>query len=193
MRYKIFAVFAFVVLTLTATTARAQIVSNGPYFALPAWDQIIPNSTRFISLSNMLGTAILDRETGLVWQTFPSTMPSNWYAATTSCQNYSAGGGGLGEQRRYGWRLPKLDELMSLMDDTQNPTIPNGNLENEPGEIFNGVQKAYYWTSTDSVIDANWVMVVYLGRPFLSGGPFSISSPKTSATVYTWCVRGPSR
>src|SRR5262249_15328144 len=42
--------------------------ANGPYYAEPSWDQMLPASTRFIVLSNFNSEAVLDRETGLVWQ-----------------------------------------------------------------------------------------------------------------------------
>jgi hypothetical protein len=45
----------------------AQGVSEpGPYYALPSWDQQLPASTRWITLTNWSSAAVLDRETGLV-------------------------------------------------------------------------------------------------------------------------------
>jgi hypothetical protein len=51
--------------------AWAQTVAPGPYYAMPSWDQTLPVATRFIVLSNMGSNAVLDRETGLVWERSP--------------------------------------------------------------------------------------------------------------------------
>src|SRR5215813_14310693 len=59
---------AILVIASAASTAFAQTTGNGPYYAEPSWDQTLPASTRFIVLSNFNSEAVLDRETGLVWQ-----------------------------------------------------------------------------------------------------------------------------
>jgi hypothetical protein len=62
--------------------ALAQTTAPGPYYALPAWDQTLSSATRFIVLSNFGGVAVLDRETGLVWERSPSNTTSvTWFAA----------------------------------------------------------------------------------------------------------------
>ena len=59
-------------LLLVATVSvNAQTVGAGPYYATPSWDQTLPSNTRFIVLSNMNSAAVLDRETGLVWERAP--------------------------------------------------------------------------------------------------------------------------
>src|SRR5260370_35901588 len=44
-----------------------------PYFPMPAWDQQLPAAERFLVLQdgNWASAALLDRETGLVWETTP--------------------------------------------------------------------------------------------------------------------------
>src|SRR5688500_11468228 len=73
-------VIAFALLSLSTAGARAQTVAPGPYYATPSWDQTLACNTiatcpRFIVLSNMNSDAVLDRETGLVWERAPSTFP----------------------------------------------------------------------------------------------------------------------
>ena len=101
-------------------SASAQTVVNGPYYAMPAWDQTLPASTRFLVLSNLNGEAVLDRETGLVWERKLSdgrTYESNYNA----CIQAKTGG-------RFGWRLPTAPELGTLFDPAvaASPGLPVG-------------------------------------------------------------------
>src|SRR5271169_1120634 len=69
---------------LVAGRAAAQVSQNGPYYANPSWDQQLPASTRFVVLTNWGSQAVLDRETGLVWELTPSTNQSeavSWVGA----------------------------------------------------------------------------------------------------------------
>ena len=94
-----------------AMSAPAAAVTSavGPYYATPSWDQQLPASTRFIVLTNWGNAAVLDRETGLVWEQSPSTLGGSWYTASANCILSETGG-------RTGWRLPSIQELMSLVD-----------------------------------------------------------------------------
>jgi hypothetical protein len=44
--------------------------TSGPYYATPSWDQKL-GYQRFICLTDWNNQAVLDRETGLVWQRAP--------------------------------------------------------------------------------------------------------------------------
>jgi len=88
------------------------------------------------------GAAVLDKETGLVWERSPSTGWQNWNSAQAYC-NVSAVGG------RKGWRLPTLQELASLVDPTQfNPALPL----NHP---FQDVTPLFYWSATTYDLNAS--------------------------------------
>ena len=57
--------------------ATAQTTANGPYYATPSWDQKLQcdnpaTCPRFVVLANWSSAAVLDRETGLVWEKVPS-------------------------------------------------------------------------------------------------------------------------
>src|SRR5689334_9150206 len=102
----------FAILGAAALPAIAQTIGTGPYYATPSWDQTFPcdtsaNCPRFIVLSNFFEGAVLDRETGLVWQRVPSPITSDWAFAQVTCIT-----GGFGF--RNGWRLPSVAELRSL-------------------------------------------------------------------------------
>jgi|SRR5688572_10764866 hypothetical protein len=181
MKYKNFfytsAIVMSTLLTFSVGKATAQTTANGPYYAWPSWDQQLPASTRFIVLSNWKdadfpsgGAAVLDRETGLVWQR-SSTLHSNWSDAQSNCNGNKTGG-------RMGWRLPTLQELASLVDRAQsNPTLPSGH-------PFQNVQSSFYWSATTNAA---------LGAGFAWGVSFDVGGVNVltkSVQNFVWCVRG---
>ena len=54
---------------------------------------------------------VLDSETGLMWATQDNEVDTNWDAAKSYCENYSAGD-------YTDWRLPTLEELGTIYDQT---------------------------------------------------------------------------
>ena len=163
---------------LTAGPAQA-VDAVGPYYALPSWDQKLPAATRFVVLTNWGSQAVLDKETGLVWEKTPSITLFNWGAAGEHCTNATTTG------NRKGWRLPSVHELRSLNDPSvapPGPTLP-------PGHPFTtgatGVQSAFYWSATTERI----------GGP---GGAWAVNfenglvgpGDKDRDDGHTWCVRG---
>jgi hypothetical protein len=169
---------AAIVVMLTATRAPAQTTAVGPYLATPAWDQKLLCDTmatcpRFIVLSNWDSAAVLDRETGLVWDRSPSEATFTWENAHLFCNEVTAG-------NRLGWRLPAYQELASLMD----LSIPVSGIPRLPaGHPFSGVQPTEYWSATifDSSTTGAWALNV----TFASRNRALQTSPKLA-----WCVRG---
>ena len=106
--------YVAIALTITAGLvggafpARAQ--STGAYYATPSWDQTLPDATRFVLLSNFASQAVLDRNTGLTWQR-QGIVASSFNAAIAICRESNAGG-------HYGWRVPAITELQTLMDNS---------------------------------------------------------------------------
>jgi hypothetical protein len=171
MRRALSCIFVSIALGLVglAGDPAGAATASGPYYATPSWDQTLPASTRFIVLSNFNGEAVLDRETGLVWERSPSTIQRNWLNAQDSCPSREVGG-------RLGWRLPTVQELASLADRTQSdPTLPAGH----PFDV----QSSFYWSATPSAAHSGDAWVVYFGD-----GDVFTSSPAN--TLYVWCVRG---
>ena len=148
------------------------------WFAAPAeaiplesWDNKIPNAhQRFKVLSEFGGAAVLDRETGLVWEQSPDTTTHNWPEARNTCINKPVG-------NRKGWRLPSTPELASLID----PTVATAGLFFPAGHPFSNIQPAGYWSETTSVISSlAWTV------DFSNG----VVDTSNSGALYFWCVRG---
>ncbi len=145
----------------------------------PSWDDQINNPSRFKVLKEFDGEAVLDRETGLVWQQSPGTFPKDWYGAVKECYLKSVGG-------RKGWRLPTVEELASLLD--QRQSVPG--ISHLPyGHPFSDAASDYYWSSTTYVNNPvnpgippqAWVVNFYGG-----GVDWNVKS----ASSPIWCVRG---
>lgn len=133
----------------------------------PAWSLKLPTSTRFESVLG--GDAVLDWETGLVWEKSPDTTMRTWAEAITYAYNKTVGG-------RKGWRLPTIEELASLVDTTKsNPALPSGH-------PFTNAQSSY-WSSTTDVDNTSvaWLVNFYDGNVYYYG---------KSLNLYVWCVRG---
>lgn len=116
--------------------------------------------------------AVLDRETGLVWQRNVSTETAWYWGAYQGCLAATTG-------NRRGWRLPKIEELMSLSTPGQTPSLP-------VGHPFTGVNTgAYYWSATTAPYQfpENGYSVRF------SDGHLSGARDKNSSQPY-WCVRG---
>jgi hypothetical protein len=160
---------------LAVIPAAAQTVANGPYYATPSWDQTLPSSTRFIVLSNMGSNAVLDRETGLVWEKSPNIIPKTWLEAQNHCNTLSLG-------NRKGWRLPTLQELASLID----PSVPSPGPTLPAGHPYTNVQSSIfgYWSATTDVTFSGFAWVVSFRNSDVA------HNTKSSLNSFVWCVRG---
>jgi hypothetical protein len=118
--------------------------------------------------------AVLDRETGLVWEQSPDITVHPWQDASPLCNQKIVGG-------RRGWRLPTLQELASLSDPTvpgrPGPTLPAGH------PFSNVLSSDPYWAASTSAASAT----IAWGVNFNNG--FVFRSAKSSA-FFVWCVRG---
>jgi hypothetical protein len=168
-------------LVLTAGPLSA-VTSTGPYYAMPAWDQKFDctsstNCPRFIVLSNWASAAVLDRETGIVWEQSPRTTLLDWRNAHLACNGSNVGG-------RVGWRVPTLQELASLVD----RSVPTLHLPS--GHPFSAiVQASYYWSATTAAVDTSAAWVVDFGDNTPCCGP-EILPKSFASSVRVWCARG---
>lgn len=167
------------VVLLMASAALLWLVDLAGAAPLESWDDKILNANqRFKVLSEFANQAVLDRETGLVWERSPQTLPATWnrdsigVSARSTCAIKAVGG-------RKGWRLPSMPELASLIDPSvaaPGPTIP-------PGHPFLDVESTRYWAATtDAELPAEaW------GVGFTGG---NVTSAEKTISARVWCVRG---
>ena len=147
----------------------------GPYYAKPAWDQSLSVSTRFVVLTNWNSKAVLDKETGLVWERSPAlTNYFSWDEARVHCAARTTGS-------RKGWRLPSVHELTSLIDPARTgPALPTGHPFVIPQPIVN-----VHWTATTNATVATQTWFVNLHNGLVDN-----FAPKAGGEGNAWCVRG---
>ena len=149
----------------------------------PNWGKKITGAERFLVV--MDGEGVLDKETGLVWSRYVPTRQSvrttyYFYEAVNLCENWAHGG-------RYGWRLPAMEELMSLMDPGSPDFLPSGN----PFIFEAGQTPLKFWSSTTGVNDVvEGVWWQKYGKAVGIGEWMGTYNLPKSDYLYVWCVRG---
>lgn len=130
------------------------------------WDTNNPSASRFVTAFT---GAVLDKNTGLVWESTPDATPLTWDPARRACVDKTVGG-------TDGWRLPSVMELRSVQD----PSVPAPFV---PATVFTNVLSSDYWSaSTDADNPVRAWFVAFRDRVVNT-------NPKTS-TFHVWCVRG---
>jgi hypothetical protein len=162
-----------IIATLVAIDIVPMAASAG---SVPTWDDQINNPNRFDVLAEFGWKAVLDRETGLVWEQAPATANVVWTApflgAVDTCYNKGVGG-------RAGWRLPTVEELNSLRDLAQtNPALP-------PGHPFINISDTYWSITTDPSLPNRAYTVRFSAT---LGGSTGVSGKGNQHRA--WCVRG---
>ncbi len=154
-------------LALAAALAVAASVHAGP----PSWSKKIDGAGRFKILKAFDDAAVLDKETGLVWEK-TATTAGTWRNALRFCALRNTGG-------RMGWRMPALEELLTLVDPNETtPAMPDG-------APFENVLSTAFWTANEEQADPTLAVTVNLDV-FILG-----SVPKTGFSRKVLCVRGP--
>jgi hypothetical protein len=161
--------------SLMATVALAVCALPVAADPLTSWDTVMNGPARFRVLPGFNNAAVLDRETGLVWERSPDTGTRNWLVAHRFCIDRA-----VGNRTRKGWRLPTVQELLSLVDPTRDaPSLP-------ASHPFSNVQSDFYWSAT-----------TFGENPALAWGAGfenDLTEPGarfTSKTLefFVWCVR----
>jgi hypothetical protein len=114
--------------------------------------------------------AVLDHETGLVWERAPTSGVQPWFSSYITCRDRTTG-------NRRGWRLPALEELASLVDASESdPALP-------PGHPFLNLTEEGYWSSSTSPAATHQA-----SRLWLASG--NIVNTSKDNSFGAWCVRG---
>ena len=120
------------------------------------------------SVSLIASDVVVDSETGLVWQDSSHIAAKSWSEAKSYCSYLSLVG-------YDDWRLPNIDELLSITDTTRsNPAIKS---------IFHHTKGSFYWSSSVYKGDSSraWYVYFYYGYDFYGN---------KSSKYYVRCVRG---
>ncbi|MDQ7787434.1 MAG: DUF1566 domain-containing protein [Thermodesulfovibrionales bacterium] len=134
----------------------------------PSWYQKLSGTKRFVMVLD--GTAVLDKETGLVWEKEPAGAGVKWVDTFATCAHKVLGA-------RKGWRVPTVEELNSLVDTTNiYPSLPTGH-------PFNNIQHTLYWSSDSGIENSNYAWYVDFGT-----GNAGLEIKPNSRFI--WCVRG---
>jgi hypothetical protein len=142
----------------------------------PTWDQVLPAGERFKVV--MGGEAVLDRETGLVWQRVPPhpesfPTPLSWKRSGELCRLAETGG-------RMGWRLATVEELFTLVDPSSVTVLPVGHpFDLGPSPSW------YFWTA-----DVDPQSPALVGLTNLHGRLFVLTNTVLPPNPRLWCVRG---
>ena len=117
------------------------------------------------------GDMVTDNTTHLQWQdnTDAKTLTMKWQDAIDYCE-------ALGLGNHSDWRLPNINELLSIMDDTRtNPALYS---------IFQNFVSSGYWSSTtySGLVKTSWIITFSLG--------YSGYNDKDFDGNYVRCVRG---
>jgi hypothetical protein len=135
---------------------------------------------RFEVLADFNSEAVLDKETGLVWEKSPSTGLKGHYDAYMRCNTLTTGS-------RLGWRIPTLQEISSLIDPTQtNPALPQGH------PFSSVLYDVPYWTASTDIYfyDSNGLRTITSAWFLSFGSGVALFEDLQGRTGYVWCVRG---
>lgn len=169
-------------------------VTAGTYSAQPAWSQTLAPNVRFAILSNFRNDAVLDRETGLIWarrsleRVFAGFNQRLIEKTEDVCSMLAIGD-------RYGWRLPSVAEMQSLIDTsvplTSAPSLPVGH----PFLLSPGGTNPTnnYWTAEAFFTElAGERIFVRRAVELMEGRSGAFRSPQTTFVLRAdmLCVRG---
>jgi hypothetical protein len=133
-----------------------------------AWKELVTPVDRFELVLG--GEAVLDRETGLVWEQAPGGGALSWADAVDACFRRTVGS-------RRGWRLATIEEQMTLSTPGYvAPALPDGHPFDAPSDT--------YWTITSHPDDNRRAYGVF----FLDGSV--VVGLKVTDLARAWCVRG---
>jgi hypothetical protein len=158
------------IITLLMATALGASLAEASQ--VKSWDRQL-RSNRFTVLSDFDSQAVLDQETGLVWERAPRAQLRTFSGAFNSCYATEIGG-------RLGWRPPTMPEITSLLDRTQtSPPLP-------PGHPFDvsGLTRDVWTASAVPGVDPSQAFTQDMRNDGFLG------NTTTDTELNYWCVRG---
>jgi hypothetical protein len=165
---------------MAVSTPIWQITQNGTAYSVPWVDHAA--NPRFAIYDpgsiKLTDDVVLDKETGLVWARNANLYGEMFWTDAAAM----AAGTALGD--RFGWRIPTVSELQTLLDPSaEDPALPSGhpffNLPDPDPETG----RTELWTSTPVWSGSDWVVCVDIN----DGGVWF--APPTGQQ-YFWVVRG---
>jgi hypothetical protein len=109
--------------------------------------------------------AVLDQQTRLTWQQVIPTSLYAWADAKAYCAGLSLEG--------TGWRLPSINELQTLVDESTNPAIDGATFPMTPSE--------YFWSDSPVVDDSSRAWTCFFSNGSTYG--FSMTTPENVRCV----------
>lgn len=197
---KIFTLWCFLFISLAVVAMAGNLEPSGqPAGTMKTLDEIPPTWSQLLSTNNgdspsncnssrfgclffgctafpcaWTNHAVLDKETGLVWELVPDTTNRTWPDAVKYCLQKKVA-------LKMGWRLPSASEFSSLVDAaTQRIAAPN--------PFPAGVDNNGYWTTTESPSSPG-----YRAKGLANGttGTYLFDFPEEGTFGHrAWCVRG---
>ncbi len=104
---------------------------------------------------------VSDNDTKLMWQQGENDKEMTWKSAITYCKNLPLAG-------YNDWRLPSIDELKSIIDLKEKPTINK--------MYFPNVNSSLYWSSTTNASGSSYAWHVYFHYGYVYYYPKSITT-----------------
>lgn len=120
-----------------------------------------------LTINIYAGDTVIDKDTDMMWQDNSTIVEKDYNGAMNYCKNLSLDG-------YNDWRLPNIDELISITDKNRyKPAIK---------KIFKNTENTWYWSSSKYKGDSSDAWIVY----FYDGGD---RYNYVSNTHYVRCVR----
>jgi hypothetical protein len=170
---------------LTICAAVLALFGAGVTVHAQSWSTQNNDPKRFKVLTQFNNEAVLDTETGLVWERSPSTAKYAWnvyLSAHIWCNTRTIGG-------RFGWKVPSIQELASLLDPTRfRPSLPAGHpFILSTDQATNGE----FWSASTAATDSTspnsaWFITFY---PLLASDLVLYGVGDKATPRYVWCAR----
>ena len=96
-----------------------------------------------------VGNIIIDSETNLQWQD-NETVNKTWMTAINYCETLNLDG-------YSDWRLPNINELTSLVNDSRNPAI---------SDVFEHKASGAFWSSTTYTYSSGYAYYISFGSGY---------------------------